>query len=206
MAYYRFAEQDSSVLNVKIVYSQPRDFGITPTIIPRENLVPGESYTVDDLIRRMITFSDNQALILLSERLSLTVLQDLFSMLGVGSDVLVNADSKLTVKEYAGFFRILFNSSYLSREYSEKALALLSSTDYNDALPAGIPKGVMVSHKFGEAGSEGHEQQLHDCGIVYFPNHPYLACIMTRGKDPEVLKTAIQDISRTIYERIDEQY
>ncbi|MFZ1627155.1 MAG: serine hydrolase [Candidatus Moraniibacteriota bacterium] len=206
MAYYHLAEQDPSVLGVKIAYGQPRDFGITPTIMPRESLVPGESYTVDDLIRRMIIFSDNQALALLSERLPLTVLQDLFAMLGVGSDVLINADSKLTVKEYAGFFRILFNSSYLSRESSEKALALLSSTDYNDALPAGIPKGVVVSHKFGEAGTANVERQLHDCGIVYFPDHPYLACVMTRGQNVDELKETIADVSRFVYEKIDEQY
>ncbi|MBP6929370.1 MAG: serine hydrolase [Candidatus Moranbacteria bacterium] len=206
MAYYHLAEQNPALLSTEISYEVTKDFGITPTIVPRESIERGRTYTVEELIRRMIVFSDNQALALLTERLSLGELQDLFAILGVGEDVLLDGNSKITVKEYAGFFRILFNSSYLTRASSEKALALLSMTDYHDALPAGVPEGIVVAHKFGEAGSEGHEQQLHDCGIVYFPNHPYLACIMTRGKDPEVLKTAIQDISRTIYERIDEQY
>lgn len=206
MAYYHLAEQNPTLLSTEISYEVTKDFGITPTIVPRESIERGRTYTVEELIRRMIVFSDNQALALLTERLPLDELQDLFVILGVGEDVLLDGNSKITVKEYAGFFRILFNSSYLSRASSEKALALLSMTDYHDALPAGVPEGTVVAHKFGEAGSEGHERQLHDCGIVYFPNHPYLACIMTRGKDPEVLKTAIQDISRTIYERIDEQY
>lgn len=206
MAYYHWAETEPALMRVQIPYDAPQDFGITPTIIPRESLVLGQSYTVEELIRRMIVFSDNQALGLLTSRLPIARVQNLFAMLGVGEDVLVNPDAKLTVKEYAGFFRILFNSSYLSRESSEKALALLASTDYNDALLAGVATGVSVAHKFGEAGTGNVERQLHDCGIVYFPNHPYLACIMTRGSDTQVLKKSIVDISRFIYDKIDEQY
>ncbi len=206
MAYYHLAEKDPSILSAKIAFDKPKEFGITPTIEPSENLMVGEMYTVDDLIRRMIVFSDNQALALLTERLPLSVLQDLFTILGVGEDVLMNDDSKLTVKEYAGFFRILFNSSYLSRESSEKALKLLATTKYNEALSSGVPADIIVAHKFGEAGTGDVERQLHDCGIVYFPNHPYLACIMTRGHDTETLKNSIRDISRYIYEKIDEQY
>lgn len=206
MAYYHLSEQNPALLQREVLYTAEREFNITPTIVPQERIEIGETYTVEELIRRMIVFSDNQALVLLTERLPLNVLQDLFAMLGVGEDVLMNKDSKLTVKEYAGFFRILFNSSYLSRENSEKALALLSRTEYSEALPAGVPREVTVAHKFGEAGTGDVERQLHDCGVVYFPNHPYLVCIMTRGHDTETLKTAMKDISRFIYQKIDEQY
>lgn len=206
MAYYHMADDEPGLLEKEIFYEKPQILDFTPTIIPREELVPGQSYQVGELIRRMIVYSDNQSLLLLSSRLPLSSLQDLFSMLGVGEDVLTNPDAKLTVKEYAGFFRILFNSSYLSRESSEKALALLAMTDYNDALPAGVPQEVKVSHKFGEAGTMDAERQLHDCGIVYFPSHPYLACIMTRGQDEEVLRRSIKEISRFIYQKVDEQY
>lgn len=206
MAYYHLAERNQDILDIEIQFETPVDVGITPTILPREELVPGKAYTVEELIRRMITYSDNQALYLLSSRLPGQVIEDLFKILGVSDRVLHDLGGKLTVKEYAGFFRILFNSSYLSREYSEKALSLLASTDYHDALSMGVPENVSVAHKFGEAGTGDVERQLHDCGIVYFPNHPYLACIMTRGKDTETLKKSIADISRFIYEKIDEQY
>jgi beta-lactamase class A len=206
MAYYHLAEKDDSMLRMPIKYTEEKKLGITPTIIPKEELTLGEVYTVDDLIRRMIVYSDNQAVSLLTAGLPLPVMKDLFAMLGVPDDVLYDAQSKLTVKEYASFFRILFNSSYLSRESSEKALMLLANTEYNDALAAGVPDSVVVAHKFGEAGTGSVERQLHDCGIVYFPNHPYLACIMTRGQSSESLKESIRDISRYLYERVDEQY
>lgn len=206
MAYYHLAERNPNILNIEVTFEAPVDFGITPTILPREELVPGKSYAIEELIRRMIEYSDNQSLYLLSSRLPIQELGNLFSMLGVNESILTDSKSKLTAKEYAGFFRILFNSSYLSREYSERALSLLASTGYEDALSAGIPAGIPIAHKFGEAGTGNVERQLHDCGIVYFPNHPYLACIMTRGKDTETLKKSIVDISRFIYEKIDEQY
>lgn len=206
MAYYYLAERNQNILDVEILFETPIETDITQTIIPREELVPGNAYTVEELIRRMIRYSDNQALYLLSSRLPEKTIEDLFGILGVSDTVLHDLGGKLTVKEYAGFFRILFNSSYLSREYSEKALFLLASTDYHDALSEGVPENVSIAHKFGEAGTGDIERQLHDCGIVYFPNHPYLACIMTRGKDTDTLKKSIADISRFIYEKIDEQY
>lgn len=206
MAYYRLSEDEPALLQQEIAYAVAKDFGITPTIKPRETLVTGQVYTVEELIRRMIVYSDNQALGLLTDRLPIERMKDLFVLLGVGDDVLSDPDAKLTVKEYASFFRILFNSSYLSRENSEKALQLLTTTDYPDALPAGVPSDISVAHKFGEAGTGEAERQLHDCGIVYFPGHPYLACIMTRGHDTATLKTSIREISQFIYSKIDEQY
>ncbi len=206
MAYYHLAERNQDILNVEIPLETSIDIDITQTIVPREELIPGQLYTVEELIRRMIAYSDNQALYLLSSRLPEQTIEDLFKMLGVSDVVLRDLGGKLTVKEYAGFFRVLFNSSYLSREYSEKALSLLASTDYRDALVQGVPENVSVAHKFGEAGTGDTERQLHDCGIVYSPGHPYLACIMTRGKSTNELKQSIADISRFIYEKIDEQY
>lgn len=206
IAYYHWAEHDPSVLSRSVSFDEPKDFGITPTIVPSQSLQIGEEYTIQELIERMIRFSDNQALYLLSIRLPEQELQSLFNTLGVNEKILSDVGAKLTVKEYAGFFRVLFNSSYLSREFSEKALALLATTEYDAALRNGVPNQIVVAHKFGEAGSVSNDRQLHDCGIVYFPDHPYLACVMTRGKELEGMKNAIRDISSFIYQKIDEQY
>lgn len=207
MTYYHVAEKDPFILKDTIHFEAPRDFGtLYQNIVPQQELVPGENYTVEELIQRMIAYSDNQAAFLLANSLPETDFESLFEMLGLDRDTLEKTGVKLTVKEYASFFRILFNSSYLSPEYSEKALRLLNETDFSDALKAGVPEGVSVAHKFGEAGTGDRERQLHDCGIVYFPNHPYLACIMTRGRDTETLKKSIKAISRFIYSKIDEQH
>jgi hypothetical protein len=49
-------------------------------------------------------------------------------------------------------------------------------------------------------------QHFHDCGIVYYPKHPYLLCVMTQGQDPETLENAIAEISKFTYTQVKNQY
>jgi beta-lactamase class A len=72
-------------------------------------------------------------------------------------------------------------------------------------LVAGVPAGIPVAHKFGETGQVGGERQLHDCGIVYYPNSPYILCIMTRGNNFEELPNIIKQISSEVYKHVDGQ-
>ena len=113
----------------------------------------------------------------------------------------------LSAENYASFFRVLFNASYLSRSLSEKALSLLAQSDFKDGLVAGVPPGIKVAHKFGFriTGINGEIKQLHDCGIIYYPRHPYLLCIMTSGKSYEYLDDAIKELSRVVYQEIGRQ-
>jgi beta-lactamase class A len=105
---------------------------------------------------------------------------------------------------YSRFFRVLYNSTYLSRTMSEYALELLSRGSFSDGLPAGVPNGVLVAHQFGERTHPATgERQLHDCGIVYAPTRPYLLCVMTRGKEFKQLASVISDISREVYREME---
>jgi hypothetical protein len=79
-------------------------------------------------------------------------------------------------------------------------------TEFDQGIVAGVPKGVTIAHKFGEREVVGEpEKQLHDCGIVYYPKHPYLICIMTRGSDFEKLAQGIRELSELVYKEIDEK-
>lgn len=206
IVYFHLAEKNESLLDREIQFERPIDFGYDQQIVPKDQMEPGFSYSVDNLIRRMILFSDNQAAYLLASAMPENALRDLFSLVGINKDALVDPRGRLSVKEYSSFFRILYNSSYLSREYSERSLQLLSEANFQDGLRRGVPENIPIAKKFGETSGDDGEQQLHDCGIVYFPNHPYLACIMTKGKDSEALKRSVTEISRFIYERVEEQY
>ena len=55
-------------------------------------------------------------------------------------------------------------------------------------------------------GSNQEIKQLHDCGIVYYPKHPYLLCVMTRGDSFEYLDDTIRDISHLVYQEVNEHY
>lgn len=86
----------------------------------------------------------------------------------------------MSVTEYTSCFRILFNSSYLSRERSELALRYLALPDFTLGINKGVPPDITVAQKYGEHAYLD-VKELHDCGIVYYPNMPYLLCIMTKG-------------------------
>jgi beta-lactamase class A len=130
----------------------------------------------------------------------------LYKLLGVDPAVISDPTAALSARKYSVFFRILFNSSFLSRANSEYALSLLTESTFREGLRAGVPSEIPLAHKFGERKIGNDLQQFHDCGVVYYPRHPYLLCIMTRGNNIPNLKKAIADTSRFVYEEIDKQY
>ncbi|MBI5044617.1 MAG: serine hydrolase [Candidatus Levybacteria bacterium] len=199
MAYYKQAEITPEILKQKITISGKK-YVIPQDIVPKMALEEGKSYTVEELLERMIVYSDNQALVLLSENISEELINKVTIDLGIVTPTENSAlVDFMTVKDYSGLFRVLFNASYLNQEYSEKALKLLSNSDFKSGIVAGVGKDVVVAHKMGEREISASIKQLHDCGIVYIPNNPYLLCIMTRGKDFTELSSVIRDISSTVH-------
>lgn len=175
---------------------------------PSSGIDTWTGYTIADLLYHLIVYSDNTAsntlLSLIPRELQDTVYTDL------GIPAPKTMDYTLSVKEYASFFRILYNASYLTRDSSESALRLLSLSTFTGGLTGKLPSDIVVAHKFGERELlENGEivNQLHDCGIVYYEKYPYLICIMTRGKtDMNHLSSLIQDISKDIFDEIRSRY
>lgn len=205
MTALREAESNPSFLRQELGYSGSFE-DVENVLDPSKTILQGRYYTVEELLRRMIVYSDNNSKELLKSRLlSLGAANDpiaqTYRNLGIfnESDTL---DLPITVKVYSSIFRSLYNASYLGKDMSQKALDLLSRVEFRDGLVASLPTTVTVAHKFG-VRSHGKEQQLHDCGIVYHPKAPYLLCVMTRGNDLTVLADAIRDVSRMVYEEVD---
>jgi beta-lactamase class A len=200
------AETTPQILTKRIAYNDP-DLKPYQNTDVADKLVFGRSYTVEDLMKRTIDYSDNLSSLLLEETISEADRRKIYDDLGIPDPYYLNDQSgyMLSVELYSSFFRILFNASYLNREMSEKALEYLAKTDYTKGLVAGVPPKIKVAHKFGLRKINGIKQ-LHDCGIVYYPDHPYLLCVMTSGPIPEYLDTTIAEISGFIYEEIDRQH
>ena len=76
-------------------------------------------------------------------------------------------------------------------------------TSFKDGLLAGVPRDVTVAHKFGSRRiGESEKVQLHDCGIVYAPERPYILCVMTQGSDFTKLAGVIKSISANVYQSV----
>lgn len=201
----RQEELHPGVLSQRIEMASEMFVPYAQEFVPRTRLEVGKTYTVDELLERMIVHSDNDATNVLHAYLNTMstegplVYHTLEELGFVGQ---FKTDDSLTVKQSASLFRFLFNSSYLTKGSSVKALQLLARTTFKGGLRAGVPPSVTVAHKFGERLTEDSEQQLHDCGIVYFPQNPYLICIMTRGDNLEKMTEVIAEISKTVYEEV----
>ncbi|MBI3888452.1 serine hydrolase [Candidatus Nomurabacteria bacterium] len=214
MTVLRLADQDDSLLQRKILYSQEIPSG-NQDFAPAKKLVVGQSYTIDDLVARTLEYSDNAANeLLVNELYKINPKEDLifdtFRDLGlvVPGDV---TKGDLSTQSYSSLFRLLYNASFLSKENSEKILTLLGRASFKEGLEAGVPQGIKVAGKFGEreldfvsnGKSTGHENELHDCGVIYYPNNPYLLCVMTKGQDFNVLAKIIAHVSEMVYAEVD---
>lgn len=207
ITYYKEAETDPSILDKKIINTLTFNSD-DQDIQPSQHLELNQEYTVDDLLNRMIIYSDNLAYNLLLDNIDNKKLLNTYQDFDIDISKYKDDPSGniITVKDYSSIFRILFNASYLDKKYSEKALNLLSQSEYQDALVKYIPKNVSVAHKFGERYfTETGEKQLHDCGIVYYPKKPYLICIMTRGQNFNDLSNFIAQTSQLIYKQLPRQ-
>ncbi len=206
---FRYAQDNKDIFNKKIFLtkdyvdnSYPQNSGSALV-----QMKEGEEYSLLEVAERTLVYSDNLGVNLILDNVPPNYLEELYLTLG-GDGI----SSNVRVKDYASFFRLLYNSSYLDRNLSEKLLSILSKTEYKDGIVAGIPKDIIVAHKFGEytvdEAFDGGvsllttEAQLHDCGIVYLPERPYILCVMTRGKDIDSQEKAIAELSKMIYEEV----
>lgn len=206
IAYLKESESDPEILKKEFIVDAAENPALYQEIRSSVALEDGKSYSAGELIRRMIAYSDNQATQILLHNIAAVRLNEIYKDL----DISVPSENSavqdfMSVKSYASFFRILYNAAYLNRDNSEKALSLLAESDYKNALAAGVPPGIAVAHKFGEYGSDPsgrYPAQLHDCGIVYIPDYPYLLCVMTRGRTIKENEATIAKISSIVHEEV----
>ena len=198
------AEADPSLMKMKIKDNLEQDQASVQDPKPSVALEKGKEYTVEELLYRMIVYSDNNAGALLEGVPSVKTLQNTYNELMVPNPYLPKAEDYASVKDVSHIFRVLYDSTFLDRERSEKALMTLSRTDFKGGIRGGTPEDIVVAHKFGDwkYGENKEKRQLHDCGIVYYPGSPYLLCIMSKGKSFEELDAAIEKISAVVFNGI----
>ncbi|MDB4939612.1 MAG: beta-lactamase class A-like protein beta-lactamase [Candidatus Doudnabacteria bacterium] len=205
MGYLKDAEEDPNIMSKKLKYEGP-DQNANESIKPSAFAQPGKEYDVKSLLDYMIKYSDNNATYALFAATDKNSFAEIFSDLGIVLPTDLSGGDFISVKDYSLFFRILYNSTYLTKDFSDQALGLMTQSDFNEGIVAGVPQGTVVAHKFGEyaaldSNGQTTERELHDCGIVYGPK-AYLLCVMTKGQNLDDLKTTIQHISEQVYKTV----
>ena len=198
-----YKEIEDGVLSAqtRLMYTEAIDKE-NPAGATQTSLTVGASYTVQELLARMLVESDNGAKNLLGTTLNNSYVTTFWTLMNLGSP---HPDEEIAARDYSFFFRVLYNSTYLNADDSETILGMMASSTYANALVSGVPSGVKVSHKWGlsnnpaaGAATQG-EIELHDCGIVYAPSDPYILCIMTKGYDQQALNAFIAQVSKIVY-------
>lgn len=171
---------------------------------PSTPLVPGRSYTIEELLAASISRSDNVATWLLNQQVSSSYFHKAFTELGLSDFADTDNSYPIGVRDYSRFLLGLYNGGYLGSRNSEKAMALLTASEFDRGIKAGLPAGTVAASKFGEAHGNG-EMQLHESAVVYCQDRPYLITVMTSGPQMDRLPEIIRRISAAVYNEMSRQ-
>jgi beta-lactamase class A len=169
----------------------------------------GKMMRVDELAYHMITTSSNLATNLLLGVIGPDSVNRTLKELDVdeGIEVKRGVEDELAFDKGInnmvtadGLLRILVllsEGKAFSLALSRRMMDILHGQEFNQGIPARLPKGTRVAHKTGEISTVAH-----DAGVVYLPKRkPYVLVILTEW-DPEGSgrSRTIAAISHTIYE------
>lgn len=143
----------------------------------------------------MITVSDNDSAVALSETLGWENIEKLmkregfsgFDLTGEGSPY-TNADSTMKLLES------IYKNTAVSPDASNRMKTLLFAQQINDRIPALLPNNVKVAHKTGEI-----DNLRHDAGIVLGKKSHYIFVFLTDTPVPQNATETIAQLSKQLY-------
>jgi len=171
----------------------------------------GKMMRVDELAYHMITTSSNLATNLLLGVIGPESVTETLKQLHVdeGIDLKRGVEDELAFEKRInnmvtanGLLRILVMLSEgkaFSQALSRRMMDILHGQEFNQGIPARLPKAARVAHKTGEISTVAH-----DAGVVYLPKRkPYSLVILTEWDSSTSGRSrTIAAISHTIYEQL----
>jgi len=168
----------------------------------------GQSHSIRDLVRRMITVSSNLATNILMERVSSEKTTGFMRELGAESlvvrrgveDILAYRMGLNNASTARGFLEILIklaNRAVISPADSDEMIEILAQQQINEMIPSQLPADVRIAHKTGWTG-----EYYHDLGIVFPSNSsPFVLVVLTRGfKEEGKAHPFIGSLAKSIYD------
>ena len=130
LTYLKMSESQPGLLDKKLSFDSPKEF-IPDQTYNSKHIVQGQKYSIRQLLKYMISYSDNNATFLLKDGANMAAFNKVFTDLKIQGPKEGNKDFKMTVNEYSMLLIVLYNATYLNRENSELALELLKESDFN---------------------------------------------------------------------------
>ncbi|MCX7709515.1 MAG: class A beta-lactamase-related serine hydrolase [Clostridia bacterium] len=152
----------------------------------------GKKFVIRELSRLSITKSDNIATNMLIRYFGLSNLKAYMRQLG---GKIVDETKNTSSPEDMGLYMKTIYEAYQGEEaFGKELMENLLHTDFNDRIPALLPKSVKVAHKIGTQVGV-----VNDVGIV-FAQTPYVIAVMSNGVGEKEGSNVIANISKKIYD------
>lgn len=168
----------------------------------------GQTETIRELIKLMITMSSNLATNILIERVNPERVMDLMQAIGAnkikvlrgvedGKAFQKGLNNTTTARDLMIILRRIAERRAVSARASDEMIKIMFDQKFNQGIPAGLPGNARVSHKTGSI-----TRINHDAAIVYpASGRPYVLVVLTRGiEDEKTAHQLIANISKVIYE------
>jgi beta-lactamase class A len=165
---------------------------------------PGNRYSVANLLRLMITESDNTATNMLIRLVGRVHINQTMARLGLRQTRLsdyIRSDGDIRGLRTSplDMSRLLDQMAHdrLVDEWSSRAMiAILTGQRHNGLLPEPLPAGTQIAHKTGTL-----HDTLNDVGIVYLNNCPYIIAVLTTHLPTlDAGRQFIRGVSRLAYD------
>lgn len=144
-----------------------------------------ESEETEDLVRRMITWSDNEAWKTLAKKLGngsyssgMAYVSKIAQATGfTDTGTFYKGDKQnfnfTSVNDCGNYLNMLIEGYIVNSDYSSRILELMKQQQVRHKIPSGIPEDVVVANKTGEL-----EYIQGDAAIVYSPSCTYILVII----------------------------
>jgi beta-lactamase class A len=172
----------------------------------------GEKETVRELNRLMITWSSNLATNILMDKVGTKPIDDFIKALGI-KDVNVmrliedvkayrlGMNNTFSARGTTQMMKLIAEGKVISKEASDEMIEVMLGQEFNESIPALLPKDAKVAHKTGWTG-----EFFHDTGIIFPPNRkPYVITLFTNGfpeDDESQAHACMANISKLIYDSV----
>ena len=168
----------------------------------------GRTASAAELVRLMIVRSSNLATNILVDKVSAGCVNALLKELGVdGVQVLrgvedsrahaLGMDNNAMARGLMQIMILLAEGRVVSPGASAEMIRIMLGQEFNEGIPAGLPRETRVAHKTGWNG-----RTYHDFGLILPVNgKPYVLAVMTHGFEKEAdAHACVARISELIYE------
>ena len=136
------AENNPGLLDREVVFNQIFQRNFAPNF--NDALIKlGEKYTIRQLLKRMIQYSDNDAADLLCQNIDTVAFKKTFTDFGFKAGNLREIYPISSV-EFSAYMEMLYNAGYLTITDSEYAMDLLTTSNFKQGLVSGLPNQLVT--------------------------------------------------------------